>query len=353
MSKLKLREIIWEMTTECHNDCTYCGSQKLRCRKVPEEHIRGIADSIVEYPPEEVDVSGGDPLIVSYETHTYVTKLFKNQNIKCKILVNPLSLTEANLSILRMYDWIGLSINTLDELQAYKKFSSFLRGKITFITNFNLQNFYLVDTFVDEFTKDGYPMWQVQYTMFREYSDNNLAIHEGAADLLNALLNKNSGRVNIIIADNANSGECDAGISSLGLLADGSVVPCLSMRAWMDKKELDELIQGNILHDGLKNIWMSKFEKHRFCEKAPSCKRLGFKPLQVTRPEFRVTVYGVVDPNVFPQPDNTPQVIVYAVSTPLLKNNNSTANTEFTDGDFLIFKAEDLVDDEKNVNGND
>lgn len=85
---LQLKEIIWEITGECKNNCKYCGSKLVRNTRTPENIILKIAEEISKYSPKEIDISGGDPLLVSKETHEVITKLFKSKDIICKILAN-------------------------------------------------------------------------------------------------------------------------------------------------------------------------------------------------------------------------------------------------------------------------
>ena len=89
---IKLKEIIWEITGECKNGCRYCGSKNVWNIKTDEDKILSIAREICEFPPEVIDISGGDPLLVSHEAHNNITTLFRNKNIKPHILFNPKSL---------------------------------------------------------------------------------------------------------------------------------------------------------------------------------------------------------------------------------------------------------------------
>jgi len=67
--------------------------------------LKKIVDEIVKYPPEEINISGGDPLLVFYDTrdilsvlkyrvfsfrfHKYVVEALKKTKVACKIIVNP------------------------------------------------------------------------------------------------------------------------------------------------------------------------------------------------------------------------------------------------------------------------
>jgi MoaA/NifB/PqqE/SkfB family radical SAM enzyme len=347
--KLNLKEIIWEVTGKCNNGCTYCGSKDLWKQDVNENLIMKIADSIAEYPPKEIDISGGDPLLVSFDTHQYITNKL-NKTTKCKILINPKSLqniTSMNdplLKSLSLYSHIGVSINTQEELEMWKSFLSKTtpQQNFTVITNFNLTNFFLFDEFAKYIGKDT--LWQVQFTMYHAKDKNNqLAMynHPQAVEQLNSSIAKYPD-LKLIFADNCNHGECAAGIHTIGILADGEVVPCLSMRSWYG--DITKCTEGNVLKTKLKEIWFNGFKANRF-EEFKSCKdlcnRLVLKkpekplyatsqlpPIITTRPNpftgspytppMSVQVYGVGtldDFNKIPTRYPFDAVTAYAVST--------------------------------------
>lgn len=265
--KLKLREIIWEVTGKCNNGCNYCGSKDVWKTEVDEIKIKKFADKIAEFPPEEIDISGGDPLLVSLATHKYITEKLK-PTTKCKILINPKSFQnltemETNLEKLRLYDWAGVSINTIEELNLFKNLN-FQGFKYTVITNFNLTNFFLVDEFA-QFVLSENVLWQIQFTMYHaKDKEQQLALYNypAAVEKLNQEIAKyaNSG-IRVIFSDNVNRGDCTAGISSLGVLANGDVVPCLSMRSWCD---INKETEGSLTNTKLKEIWYNGFKEQRF-----------------------------------------------------------------------------------------
>ena len=46
---LKLNEIIYEITSECHNNCSYCGSKEVSSIPTDEIRIKRIIDEIQNY----------------------------------------------------------------------------------------------------------------------------------------------------------------------------------------------------------------------------------------------------------------------------------------------------------------
>lgn len=287
---IKLHEIIWEVTGKCNNRCEYCGSKDAWNATIDNNAIIKIAENIALFPPEEIDISGGDPLLVDLATHEIITNVLKDKKVKCKILVNPKSINkrQETLKVLSLYDWIGISINTSEELKLMDGYGiNNVLKKSTIISNFNLQNIFIYNE-IEEFVKKHNLMWQIQYTIYKD-SNDPLAIYNNdkALAFFSSQISKSiADGVKILIADNANCGNCGAGMHSIGILFNGDIVPCLSMRSWL---EINSVIVGNILNEKnsqknkdvnygyktdkgyndykenpLKYIWENRFDKYRF-----------------------------------------------------------------------------------------
>lgn len=273
-SKLKLREIIWEITGRCENRCEYCGSKEAWDTNIDEEKIRKIADLIEEFPPEEIDISGGDPLLVDEQTHKYIVKKLKDKKVKVKILCNLKSIITATKSIdvkfkiLGLYDWVEISINEQYDIELFEQCLTFfmqneIHKKMTVITNFNISNVFLYKD-IERLIKQYELPWMIQYTMYQGKNKNALYENNSAREYLFKNINDSiDDNLKIILSDNITQSQCGAGSSSIGILYNGAVVPCLSMRSW---ENLSTVIQGDIFYDGLKTIWENKFKKYRFCE---------------------------------------------------------------------------------------
>ena len=287
---LKLIEIIWEITGECNNNCEYCGSKEISRLSTPDFGvINKIADKICEFPPEQIDISGGDTLLIPHSTHASIVKKFKEKGIVCKILVNPKSLesllsnaVDEKLKVLKLYDWIGVSISTPEELELFKKINKVVFGnmfalyKFTIISNFNILNFHDYDEIEEYIISLGkINPWMVQFTMYED-ENNPLALYnkDSAVKGLKEKIKKSQEKgIKVVVSDNASNSACGAGKSSLGILHDGSVVPCLSMRSWLKRAIIDK-VQGNLLtppDESLGNIWKNSFKEYRF-ENFKCCK---------------------------------------------------------------------------------
>ena len=223
---------------------------------------------------------------------------------------------------------MGVSINTLEEMELFKVFLDFLQTlpvfkfNYTVVTNFNLGNFFLFDTFAQSPIISNVP-WQIQFTMYHQDNQDKDKNHSFALysypDAVNKL-NESIAKypyLKLIIADNCNAGECSAGIYTIGILSNGDVVPCLSMRSWCDMLKISE---GNVLSTKLKEIWLNGFKANRF-ETFKCCKDVCNRELlwhRTTKIEFNepmqqtfIPAYG--EP---PSPWKAPTtVMMYAVQT--------------------------------------
>lgn len=329
--KLKLKEVIWEITNKCNNNCSYCGSKEaLNKEEVKEETIIEIAKAIAEYPPEQIDLSGGDPLLVSLKCLKEVVEILKKAKSIVKVIVNPRSFknsksTESDkvlLSKLNLFDWIGLSINNRKELDIANEY---FRGwkKVTVITNFSLENLHMYSK-IEDFCIENKFKWQVQFTMFKDKS--NLAIYEDqdAWEEFQSKLKVSMAQGDyIVLADNLNYGECSAGINSLGILFNGDIVPCLSYRSW---KSLEEDVVGNVLRFPLKDIWEQKFKDQRFkdckcCKDHCNRKCTGYKNIQsreITKDET-IELINKICPPTKPIPPTKLDIMLYGVSPGLVQ----------------------------------
>ena len=319
---LQLKEIIWEITGECHNNCSYCGSKKTNDKKSSDEIILKIADKIAAYPPKEINISGGDPLTVSENIHDEILKKFKNKDIICKIIVNTKSFkgNAEKRNIIEKYDWAGVSINSKKdvELMGFEYLS-----KYTVITNFNVANLYDFDTIEDYVIKHK-KFWTIQHTMYND-PNNLLAIyHDENKSAFETLQNKifNS-KAKIILSDNVN-GEigCGAGLCSLGITYEGKVIPCLSMRSWEENIE-EDFVSNSILENDLEEIWINDFNEQRFgcfkcCKDACNNKYLSIEESEVTKEKKSMLdiIDGLIKTNPSPNINDFNRTLVYGTFMP-------------------------------------
>lgn len=272
---LKLKEIIYEITGHCDNHCDFCGSKEIWDEKIDEDRIKGIVDEIAKYPPEQIDISGGNPLLVSRETHQYLVEKLKEKSVVVKILTSAKDINRKDYyDIINLYNHIGLSVNEKRDIELLlnypeKKISDIkyelfkLRNKITIITNFNLSNIFLFEK-IKKIVKIMNCLWMVQYTIYKD-ENNSLAIYNNDSSvefLKKSIQDADNEGIKILISDNMSGNMCTAGSNSLGILSSGKIIPCLSMRAWMEN--IDFSVVGNIILTPLKYIWENRFNNYRF-----------------------------------------------------------------------------------------
>jgi len=342
---IKLNEIIWEITGECHNGCSYCGSKEVCKLKTSPETILKIAEAIAQYPPEQIDISGGDPILIEYSVHKQVVDILKEKKVICKIIVSPNSLIINNepndnaFMVMQFYDWIGISVNNKKELEKFQSYQLSCAGinkikNYTVITNFNIQNLYDFDL-IEEFVKQNDKIWTIQFTVYNDPS-NPLALYhpdnEAAFNTLKEKVEKSTAK--IILSDNIrNDIGCGAGINSIGITSDGTVIPCLSMRSWTSP--LKEKGLFNILSTPLEKIWINGFKAQRFgCFKC--CKDACNNKFLTQKSDFEKKMFELATPTIEnkemdwkkfledlqkqtpPQPPFSPmeQTVMYAVQFP-------------------------------------
>lgn len=338
--QIRLKEIIWEITGYCNNHCEYCGSKDGQGIRTPDETIIKIAKEIAKYPPYKVNISGGDPLCLESDLHKEVVKILKDGGVKeVAVIVNPKSFGNGKFlkayHSMSEYDYAGISINDENDIGAYINFikstknwfkNSYKQLKRTFITNFNLKNIFLFEK-IEEFVNKRNASWQTQYTMSLDNPANNIFNDKNAVTHLTKIINKSiKNGTRIILADNMNNISCAAGISSLGILCNGDVIPCVSMRAW--NKDIKYLIQGNIISDGLEKIWIECFTDYRFksfecckdfCKNAEICIDCSQKDISKNSEKEieKLQIPGIQPLKSWPKrtPED-PQVFLYGVTDP-------------------------------------
>lgn len=316
---IKLKEVIWEITPECNNGCTYCGSKETtRIRTPGPETIKSICNAIASYlHGGEVNISGGDPLLVDYSTITYVISTLKKSNNLVKLIVNPKSFTKKRgfPSQIELFDWVGLSVNTNEELMLVEKYWDEIKAHckgVTVITNFNTSNIWMYSK-LENFVNTKRLIWQIQYTMYKNASEEAIYENEDAKKFLFDKIENTQYNTNIILADNIIGGSCSAGMGSIGILYSGDIVPCLSFRSW----NINMTSYGNLLHCDLKTIWEMKLSTFRCnpfvcCKdhvKAPYDRQTILKDESLTESELYIQdiPQKIVDFNRFPN------IVMYGV----------------------------------------
>ena len=139
------KEILWEFTLKCNKNCAYCGSKKLLNSNESKFTHDEITNAIISVNPIEVTITGGEPSTEFEQLKKAIFKL-RDVGIKVKVLTNGNFFSE--LAAIESQDEVdqidnaitqyGLSINTLEDINEFKKNSIYLPylDKITMIIPF-------------------------------------------------------------------------------------------------------------------------------------------------------------------------------------------------------------------------
>lgn len=269
--KLKIEEILWEITPKCNRNCSFCGSKSIINKHDTLDHndLIYIAHQIGENC-KKVTISGGEPFILpNEELHTITSVLRDGHGCHVSVVTNGDMLCDRSYDL---FDLIGVSVNDASDASKIIDKLAEIRPdnwkKTVFITNVNKINFFDLDDITNAAAVYGIGI-QFQLTMYHGEDSamlNGEDIEKARQQIMHQCA-KDS--VSFIFADNMQySHTCTAGTRSLGILFNGDVVPCLSERSWRD----DMRIQGNVFNDSLRSIWQNSFKSCRFVDGYECCR---------------------------------------------------------------------------------
>jgi MoaA/NifB/PqqE/SkfB family radical SAM enzyme len=268
--KIKIEEILWEITNTCNRSCDYCGSKEIiNCGQDSSLEDKYYIAEEIGKNADKVTISGGEPLFLGQSVLKCITAILKSHNCEVSVVTNGDELCNDHFNF---FDLIGISINEESDITKIENLlTEFIdekhHKKIVFVTNLNKINFHDLEFIVSLASNFQIPI-QFQLTMYKEANKamiDNAAIHttrEKIAELCSFF------DVSYILADNLQeSHDCSAGINTCGVLYTGDVVPCLSERSWTMPR-----IQGNVLETPLNIIWRQTFQKCRFEDGFTCCR---------------------------------------------------------------------------------
>jgi MoaA/NifB/PqqE/SkfB family radical SAM enzyme len=318
--KLKLKEVLWEVTNKCNRSCSFCGSKEIiNCDDDSTvEQKYAIAESIGR-AADVVTLTGGEPLTLDEQVLSSIVQILKSHSCEVDLVTNGDLLQDWHFDLFRN---IGISVNSTEDATKLPQSiheKSVLGGNIVFITNVNKINFFDLDD-IFKAASDMAVGVQVQLTMYKEDDNSSMLSLQGITDLrdkIAALSVKHI--VQFVLADNLQvTHECSAGISSCGVLYNGDVVPCLSERAW--KSEMS--VQGNVLITSLKDVWINGFADQRFCDDCKCCHDCIMYP-EYTLPLVNDNDSDVIDWNKSARPIDKSRTLLYGVTIPGRTGNHA------------------------------
>jgi len=269
---IKLRDVIWEVTSKCNRNCEYCGSKDTLNQKdepKPKDTIK-IAERIAEYVQGPVTLSGGEPGCLSQGTIKKIQDVFEGKDLRA--ITNGKLFETCTADQIVQFSTIGLSLNhPADYGGGLSALAATVGGEaeaakifemgITAITNFGSHNIWEFDDishFVEQFAA-----WQVQLTISDEFG----LPPEGIIHLWEKLTQIAPHK--LIIADNLQTAHvCSAGLWSCGVTYKGDVISCLSERAYCTEPR----VYGNLLENTFEEIWENQFKEIRFGEGRKTCR---------------------------------------------------------------------------------
>jgi len=308
--KRKLVTAVWEITMKCNMRCKHCGSScedKLPGELSTEEALR-VCDELGELGMRYIAISGGEP--TTREDWPLLVKRLRKNGIKPNMITNGWLITEEilNTAVESGISSICISIDGLEETHNFmRRKGSFGRSMNAFelankkgistaaITTINKKNIGELDQLKEVLISKGVKRWQLQIGLPMGNLERNSHLvldPEQMDDIIDfAYNNLNDNRIIIHLADcigyyNSKSIEvrkasntldhylwrgCLAGKYSMGILHNGDIVACTSIR---DK----EFIEGSVREKSIKEIWnnpdgfkwnmeMTKSKLKGFCSK--------------------------------------------------------------------------------------
>ena len=301
----------WEFTLECNLRCNHCASsaQKKRPKELTTKEALGICDQFPALLVQEVNFTGGEPLL--RPDWTEIALHLKDLNIATKILTNGIALSPEMVSRIKESGISGMGISldglpsTHNRIRGHpESFNSVIKGikmlqraeiPLTIITTVNALNICELPQILELLESQGVKRWRLQpiIPFGRARGSMDLVLDEKNYQELEDFARLGRDRalkagIELLRSDGLGYYEghddekpwngCNAGIVSCGITSDGKIKGCLTMP--------DELIEGDLRKDDLWDIWFhpASFaycrnfsrgmigENCMFCDKIEMCK---------------------------------------------------------------------------------
>lgn len=276
---------VWEITMGCNMRCKHCGSS---CTNPLDDELStsealDLCDQLKDIGLQFITLSGGEPT-TRKDWFVIAEKLVKN-GIKTSIITNGWTIDSMFINIAKQIglDSIAISIDGLDKTHDYiRKPQSFERSvrnikllvdgglKVNTITAINTHNIDELDALFSLFNSLGVFSWQLQIAQpmgtFKRQKELLLPpkriteiidfahskIKQSPLIVLSDCIgyySKKSIEVNEnFLQDNWSWTGCGAGKHVIGILQNGDIIGCTSIRN-------KDLIAGNIRQSNLAEIW--------------------------------------------------------------------------------------------------
>lgn len=284
--KYKPVTAVWEITMGCNMRCKHCGSicEKPQEDELTTEEAVKLCEDLGKLGFDHITLSGGEP--TTRKDWNIIAKALKANGIVPTMITNGWLMNEEILdkAIEAKIATIALSIDGLEETHDFiRRPGSFQRdmkalelmkhkGMISsVITTINKKNINELEEMKKVFIEKGVGTWQLQIglPMGNLKKNSDIVIDNEEIDrIINfAYENLKENKINMFFADNVGyynvkamevnkaffGGKklwtgCGAGKCSMGILCNGDIVGCTSMRS-------KEFIEGNVREISIIDIW--------------------------------------------------------------------------------------------------
>jgi len=302
----------WELTLACNLRCNHCASAAglPRHNELTKEEALKICDQFPELLVQEVNLTGGEPLLSPHWTE--IALYLKNLGISTNIITNGLALDSKIVSQMKNVgiSVVGISLDGLEKTHDYIRghrgsFKQVLKGiemlqqediHIIVITTVNNLNIGELPAILHLLQSLGIQDWRVQPLIptgrannFRELYMDDLSILELGRFIQNWTSKSEKEGTRILCGDGLEYIErtsnherpwrgCPAGWVTCSITSDGKVKGCLTLP--------DEFIEGDLRKNDLWSIWFhpdsfayTRHFSHRelgpncsSCDKAMECR---------------------------------------------------------------------------------
>ncbi len=299
-SPWNLRLAVVEITNACNLRCPHCASDsgRRRSNEMSDSEWDGVFGALAELGCVRVTVLGGEPLM---HPHWYeLSESVKKHGMELQIITNGVMVTDPVIEKFHALEpqAVAISIDgaNREECRAMRGIDSFdhcmealhkmaARGfrQVSAITTFSSRNVKDFDSFLNLFLDSGI-VWQVQmvHKGGERFDDSLLLSHDQFACLADKVadaVEQYRGRLDLRLTDDFGYFPltlrysffdrcwrgCQAGRAVIGIRADGSVLPCLSLG--------HDHIVGNLRKRPLREIWQDDraFARYRFRKLSGAC----------------------------------------------------------------------------------
>ncbi len=279
----KLLNVVWEITLSCNINCLHCGSSAnvhKRPNELTTQEALSLIEQLADLKCKRVILSGGEPFM--RKDWSILAQRLVDLGVKCDIISNG---TIINDDIIDILERIGVNYLMFSLDGATAKTHDYIRGKegvfnhlMEVIDKLKKRNFFVANVTtvhkgnigeLDDIKKlvldKHVDVWQLQTANIRGRMPKEWALNADDYYNLAKYIAENrqryKGLLYISEADCigyyskltpdmglTNWRGCNAGINTIGIESDGTIIGCLSMQEDIER-------EGNIREKSLKEIW--------------------------------------------------------------------------------------------------